>query len=68
MHAYFLDVGQGDCTLVRTPDQHTYVIDCADAEVLVECLKQKNVRHIDGLICSHLDVEGAGRELERAPK
>jgi len=35
-HIYFLNVGQGDATLVKTPDNHQILIDGGPGNVVIE--------------------------------
>ncbi len=52
----FLDVGQGDSIVVRTPNHKTFVIDggmAGNGKKIEQFLKYNGVRKIDGLILSH---------------
>ncbi len=66
---YFLDVGQGDSTIIRTEKNKTIVIDGGEGEksgfdygknVLFPFLINKGVRKIDFLIFSHFDSDHCG--------
>lgn len=66
---YFLDVGQGDSTIIRTAKNKTIVIDGGEGEksgfdygknVLFPFLINKGVRKIDFLIFSHFDSDHCG--------
>lgn len=49
----FLDVGEGDCTLVRSPEGRTILLDTGSAQAeasVVDALRRRNVRAIDLLI------------------
>ncbi len=49
----FLDVGDGDCTLIRSPEGRTILLDTGSASAsssVLDALKQRNVRTIDLLI------------------
>ncbi len=49
----FLDVGDGDCTLVRSPEGRTILLDAGSAQTgpsVVDALRRRNVRTIDLLI------------------
>ncbi len=53
---YFIDVGQGDCELIRTPDGQNILIDAgtnATGDKLVQYLEQLGVEQIDTLIATH---------------
>lgn len=64
--AYFLDVGQGDSTLVRIPtDDEPYhmLIDTGELEYadgLTETLQTLGVERIDALVCSHQHTDHMG--------
>lgn len=65
-HVYFLDVGQGDATLVKTPDNHQILIDGGPENIVIEelgevmpffdktidlvILTHPHADHIDGLV------------------
>lgn len=52
----FLDVGQGDSIVIRSPDHRTFVIDGGDkgnGQKIERFLKYKGIRKIDALILSH---------------
>lgn len=66
---YFLDVGQGDSTIIRTAKNKTIVIDGGEGEksgfdygknVLFPFLINKGARKIDFLIFSHFDSDHCG--------
>ena len=59
----FLDVGDGDCTLVRSPEGRTILLDTGSAQAgaaVVEALRQRNVRAIDLLILTSPDESSIG--------
>lgn len=64
----FLDVGQGDATVVRTPGGRTLVFDAgpktdtwdAGRRVLLPVLRRWNVRGLDVLLLSHAHVDHTG--------
>jgi competence protein ComEC len=63
----FLYVGQGDCTLIETPDGSNILIDCGmkdlfsnSGESIVPFLKRKGIRQIDLLILTHLHYDHIG--------
>lgn len=66
---YFLDVGQGDSTVIRTAKNKTIVIDGGEGEnsgfdygknVLFPFLINKGARKIDFLVFSHFDSDHCG--------
>lgn len=63
----FLYVGQGDCTLIETPDGSNILIDCGmkdfkfnSGENIVPFLKRKGINQIDLLILTHLHYDHIG--------
>lgn len=60
-----LDVGQGQCLLLRSGSQ-VYVVDCGGdsdtktADIAAETLLSRGFSHVDGLILTHLDRDHAG--------
>lgn len=61
---YFIDVGQGDCTLILTPQNKTILIDGGGVEgidvgkqILVPYLLDRKIMKIDYLINSHTDMD-----------
>ncbi|MDR0886502.1 MAG: DNA internalization-related competence protein ComEC/Rec2 [Clostridiales Family XIII bacterium] len=60
----FLDVGQGDCLHLRTPDNKNYLFDGGGQDsfnvgekVLYEYLMHNGVSHLDGVFVSHLHMD-----------
>ena len=54
----FLDVGQGDTIVISCPETHeAIVIDCVDAKVVLNYLKQEQITHLRGIIISHLHAD-----------
>lgn len=70
MRVIFLDVGQGDCTIIRTGDANM-VVDCGDketAESVVTFLQGQEIETLDYLILTHPDADhigGADEVLEQ---
>ncbi|MCM1194198.1 MAG: MBL fold metallo-hydrolase, partial [Acetatifactor muris] len=67
----FLDVGQGDCILVRTSSGQNYLFDCGSTSrsgvgkyVLIPYLKYYGIRELDGLFLSHPDADHINGALE----
>lgn len=64
---YFVDVGQGDCTLVQTPNNKTIMIDSGGAEnleeydvgkqVLVPYLLARGITELDYIMVSHFHAD-----------
>ena len=53
-----LDVGQGDAIVASIPDdREAVVIDCGDAEAVLEYLRAEGIRHIRGLILTHMHAD-----------
>src|SRR3989442_97927 len=58
LRCLFLDAGQGNCAVARTPDGRTIVIDCnieGANDNVVRILKQAGIVDIDVLIATHPD-------------
>ena len=63
MHIDFLNVGQGDCTLVTPPSGDLLMIDCADSTVAVAHLQKIRLatqRTLGTVIVSHSDLDHCG--------
>ena len=55
---YFLDVGQGDCSVIVPPDKtRTVLFDCNDAYVAGRFVKDHGITHLAAAVVSHLDVD-----------
>jgi len=71
LEAHFLDVGQGDCILLQTPDGRNVLIDAGDrgsAGDVVRYLERNGVGRIDLLVITHPHMDHIGglpRVLER---
>ncbi|MBR5486700.1 MAG: MBL fold metallo-hydrolase, partial [Phascolarctobacterium sp.] len=64
---YFLDVGQGDCAVIHTPERKVVVIDTGGlknydtgSRVLVPFLRSLGESKVDALLLSHYDLDHAG--------
>jgi beta-lactamase superfamily II metal-dependent hydrolase len=54
----FLDVGQGDSIVVTVPDTgEAVIIDCPEADTVIEYLRGEPIRFIRGLIITHLHLD-----------
>lgn len=69
--AVFLDVGQGDCILVRTASGENYLFDCGSASrsnvgeyVLIPYLKYYGIHKLDAVFVSHPDKDHVSGILE----
>ncbi|MFK4171067.1 ComEC/Rec2 family competence protein [Paenibacillus lautus] len=63
IHVFFLDVGQGDSTLIRTPKGQHVLIDGGDnhkGDEVVDYLKQLGVKSLDAVIATHPDADHIG--------
>ena len=55
LEVHFIDVGQGDCTLIKTGD-HAMLIDAGDNDQGTKVqlyLKKQNVEKLDYAVCTH---------------
>lgn len=51
----FLDVGQGDTIVISSPEtQEAIVVDCIDANSVLEYLEQEKIAYLRGTILTHL--------------
>lgn len=69
--AVFLDVGQGDCILIRTASGENYLFDCGSSSrsgageyVLMPYLKYYGIHRLDAVIVSHPDKDHMSGILE----
>ncbi|MBT5856279.1 DNA internalization-related competence protein ComEC/Rec2 [bacterium] len=64
----FLDVGQGDATLIQFPNKRTLLIDAGNAmtavdngrKVVVPALRYFGINRLDGVMISHFDLDHYG--------
>ncbi|MEP7146250.1 MAG: DNA internalization-related competence protein ComEC/Rec2, partial [bacterium] len=64
----FLDIGQGDCALIRTPDDKIILIDCgritykfnSGEKTIAPYLRRSGIYKIDLLIITHLHLDHIG--------
>lgn len=70
---HFIDVGQGDSTLIETPENKTILIDGGGNEnynigknVLIPYLLNKKINKIDYMLISHFDTDHVGGCIEVA--
>jgi competence protein ComEC len=60
---WFIDVGQGDATLLRFPDGATMLVDAGSEMAgpqLVGFLKRRGITHLDAVVASHADGDHIG--------
>lgn len=60
---HFINVGQGDCTLIELPDGKTMLIDAGQVdqgEVVVEYLNGLEINTIDYMVATHSDSDHIG--------
>lgn len=63
LKVHFIDVGQGDSTLIQTPDGRTMLVDAGDqdhGDRLVSYLLSKGVRRIDLMVITHSHADHIG--------
>ena len=67
----FLDVGQGDCILVRTASGENFLFDCGSSSrkgvgkyLLLPYLKYEGIRNIDAVFLSHPDADHVNGAVE----
>jgi len=62
-HIAFLDIGQGDATLIRFDDGSTMLIDCAENSIILRALSRQLPfweRELDYLVITHTDRDHFG--------
>ena len=71
LEIYFIDVGQGDSTLIVTPNDKKILIDGGGSSTydvgkntLIPYLLDRKIKEIDYLIISHFDQDHVGRCVE----
>ena len=69
MRMHFIDVGQGDCTILELPDGKIAVIDCGNGsknanKAVLRYLNALKIDEIDYLIVTHADKDHAGGASE----
>jgi beta-lactamase superfamily II metal-dependent hydrolase len=56
----FLDVGQGDAVLIRSPEGNVALVDAGRGDDIVAMLSQRGVEQIDLAVASHGDADHIG--------
>ncbi len=64
----FMDVGQGDCTIIKLPDGKIMMIDTGDVisgvkDYILQTLSSNNVGKIDYLVLTHTDLDHIGNTV-----
>ncbi|HBQ64768.1 MAG TPA: hypothetical protein DD727_07585 [Clostridiales bacterium] len=63
LEVHFMDAGEGECTLVFTPDGKTLLVDGGTADfgqAVITFLRSRNVRKLDIVVSSHPDADRIG--------
>ncbi len=62
---YYIDVGQGDATLIVAPNGETFLIDAGEDEMAADYLQKYNITKLDYLMFTHYDLDhiGGGDEV-----
>ena len=62
---YYIDVGQGDATLIVAPNGETFLIDAGEDEAAANYLQKYNITKLDYLLFTHYDLDhiGGGDEV-----
>lgn len=60
----FLDVGEGDATLLQAPDGKTALVDAGREPGLADRLRSLGIERIDLLVASHADADHIGGMLD----
>ncbi|NJK31633.1 MAG: MBL fold metallo-hydrolase [Deltaproteobacteria bacterium] len=55
LRIYFLDVGQGDCSLIVLPDNTGILVDCKDEFAATELMRWQQIDHLRAIVVTHLD-------------
>ena len=56
----FLDVGQGDAILIRSPEGKTALIDAGPSKEIVRLIRERGVKSIDLVVVSHHHADHYG--------
>ena len=73
MKVIFIDVGQGDSTLVKFPNQKTLLVDAGErnqSEVVMSVMKENNITKLDVVIGTHPHsghLDGLIKILKKVP-
>lgn len=67
LDAYFIDIGQGDCTFLEAPDGSTMLIDAGDRgnfPVIDAFLKAGDIERLDVVVATHMHADHIGSMAE----
>lgn len=67
LRVHFLDVGQGDCILIQTPNNKTMLIDAGNKEdynVINNYIKNLDIKKLDVLVATHPHADHIGSMAE----
>ena len=56
----FLDVGQGDAILIRSPEGKTALVDAGPSKEIVRLIRERGVKSIDLVVVSHHHADHFG--------
>lgn len=57
---YYIDVGQGDSTLIIAPNGETFLIDAGEDEMAADYLEKNGIKKIDYFLLTHYDLDHIG--------
>jgi beta-lactamase superfamily II metal-dependent hydrolase len=61
----FLDVGQGDTTVISCPETNeAIVVDCTDSETVLDYFEREHISQLRGVIITHLHADHYGNVAE----
>ncbi len=63
LSVHIIDIGQGDCILIKTPDSQNILVDGGDEDtykIIRTYLKLNKVKNLDIVIATHLDKDHIG--------
>lgn len=67
LEVHFLDIGQGDCALIKTPGDKHYLIDTGNRSArkkILPYLRYLKIDRLDGIVISHSHSDHVGSLLE----
>lgn len=54
----FLDIGQGDTSVITCPETHeAIIVDCIDDKTVIDYLRREQVRYLRGVIITHIHTD-----------
>lgn len=69
LHIYMIDVGQGDCMLLVSPNGKTMLVDAGESTALYSVrtfLKHMGIKHLDAVVATHPPQRSHRRHGRRA--